>query len=147
MQMADQINLLPQPKKLRRFPGTAEEIEPKYFSDSSLGSQTYRLLIEPNRTIVTSGDAAGAFYANQTLLQLARQFPHSLPCLEIEDSPDFPVRGVMLDISRDKVPTMQTLFDLIDQLAESKINQLQLYMEHTFAYSKHQTVWKYASPI
>jgi len=37
--------------------------------------------------------------------------------------------------------------NLIDQLAEWKINQLQLYMEHTFAYCKHQTVWKNASPI
>jgi len=43
--------------------------------------------------------------ADQTLLQLSRQFAEALPCLEIEDSPDFPVRGVMLDISRDKVPT------------------------------------------
>ena len=53
----------------------------------------------------------------------------------------------MLDISRDKVPTMATLFALIDMLAEWKINQLQLYTEHTFAYSKHRTVWEHASPI
>ena len=37
----------------------------------------------------------------------------------------------MLDISRDKVPTMATLFHLIDRLAGWKINQLQLYIEHT----------------
>ncbi|HMB96300.1 MAG TPA: beta-N-acetylhexosaminidase, partial [Tepidisphaeraceae bacterium] len=50
-------------------------------------------------------------------------------------------------ISRDKVPTMPTLFAIIDQLAELKINQLQLYTEHTFAYRNHPIVWKDASPI
>jgi hypothetical protein len=53
----------------------------------------------------------------------------------------------MLDISRDKVPTMATLLSLIDLFAELKINQLQLYTEHTFAYARHREVWKDASPI
>jgi hexosaminidase len=53
----------------------------------------------------------------------------------------------MLDISRDKVPTMDTLCGLIDLLAGLKINQLQLYMEHTFAYAGHETVWRDASPL
>ena len=67
--------------------------------------------------------------------------------MEIEDSPDFLVRGVMLDISRDKVPTMATLRGLVDLLSSWKINQLQLYTEHTFAYRKHRVVWKDASPM
>jgi hypothetical protein len=67
--------------------------------------------------------------------------------MEIEDWPDFPVRGVMLDISRDKVPTMATLFSLVDRLAEWKINHLQLYIEHTFAYRGHEEVWQSASPM
>ena len=53
----------------------------------------------------------------------------------------------MLDISRDKVYKMETLFELVDQLAGWKINQLQLYMEHTFAYRSHPSVWKNASPM
>jgi len=53
----------------------------------------------------------------------------------------------MLDISRDKVPTLATLKSLIDLLAEWKINQLQLYTEHTFAYRDHAEVWKEASPL
>lgn len=67
--------------------------------------------------------------------------------MDIEDWPDFAVRGVMLDISRDKVPTIQTLHRLIDRLAGWKINQIQLYMEHTFAYSGHEAVWRGASPL
>ena len=53
----------------------------------------------------------------------------------------------MLDVSRDKVPTMATLFALIDRLASWKINQIQLYIEHTFAYRDHQMVWENASPF
>ena len=53
----------------------------------------------------------------------------------------------MLDISRDKVPAMDTLFELIDLLASWKINQFQLYTEHTFAYRDHRVVWAEASPV
>jgi len=67
--------------------------------------------------------------------------------LAISDWPDFPVRGLMLDISRDKVPRMETLFELIDMLAGWKINQIQLYTEHTFAYRQHPDVWANASPM
>jgi hexosaminidase len=41
----------------------------------------------------------------------------------------------MLDISRDKVPTQETLYRLVDELAELKYNRFELYIEHTFAYS------------
>ena len=53
----------------------------------------------------------------------------------------------MLDISRDKVPTMETLYHLVDLMAEWKINQFQLYTEHTFAYLAHPVVWEKADPM
>ena len=53
----------------------------------------------------------------------------------------------MLDISRNRVPTMETLYRLIDGLHELQYNELQLYTEHTFAYSGHETVWQDASPM
>ena len=69
---------------------------------------------------------AGVLNAVMTLTQLLRQYGSTLPLLHIEDKPDFARRGIMLDVSRDKVPTMATLFDLIDMLAELKLNELQL---------------------
>jgi hypothetical protein len=110
-------------------------------------AQGYRLRIGPGTVDLTGADAAGLFYAAQTLAQLLTQRSNELPLVEILDHPDFPARGVMLDVSRDKVPTMQTLFELVDLLASWKINQLQLYTEHTFAYRNHETVWKDASPM
>ncbi|MCU0513961.1 MAG: family 20 glycosylhydrolase [Anaerolineae bacterium] len=108
--------------------------------------QGYRLFISPHSLTLT-GSATGLFYAVCTLRQLLMQYGPALPGLAIEDTPDFPARGVMLDCSRDKVPTLDTLLALIDLLASLKINQLQLYMEHTFAYARHGAVWAAASPF
>jgi hypothetical protein len=43
-------------------------------------------------------------------------------------------RGVMLDVSRGRVPTLETLFGLVEQMSFFKLNVLQLYTEHTFAF-------------
>ena len=53
----------------------------------------------------------------------------------------------MLDVSRDKVPTMATLRAIVERLASWKVNQLQLYSEHTFAYRDHAEVHAAASPF
>jgi hypothetical protein len=53
----------------------------------------------------------------------------------------------MLDVSRDRVPTLATLFALVERLAGWKVNQVQLYMEHTFAYARHEEVWRLADPF
>ena len=115
--------------------------------DSDIPDQGYGLVITAERISVTASSISGLFYAAQTLVQLLQQSEGDLPCLHIEDWPDFPRRGVMLDISRDKVPTMETLFGLVDLLASWKINEFQLYTEHTFAYQKHRVVWENASPM
>lgn len=107
----------------------------------------YHLTIGEERIAIVARDGAGLYYAFATLTQLVRQYGRRLPMLHIEDWPDFANRGVMLDVSRDKVPTMETLYGLIDMLAGWKINQFQLYMEHTFAYQMHRAVWKDASPF
>lgn len=112
-----------------------------------LTDQGYHLSINNERIHILAGGLAGTFYALQTLIQLLKQFRHTLPAVEIEDWPDLEKRGVLLDISRTKVPTMETLFSLIDMLSSWKINQLQLYTEHTFAYQNHPQVWANASPI
>lgn len=111
--------------------------------------QGYRLEILPGSITIAGHDLSGIFYGLMTLQQLARLYAPEgrLPALSIEDWPDLPVRGAMLDVSRDRIPTMERLLETIDRLAELKINQLQLYMEHAFAYEGHEAVWKNASPL
>jgi hypothetical protein len=118
----------------------------------ALPEQGYILKITPEVIRLEAPQVSGIFYGVCTLIQLIEQTVSEgsvqvLPCLEITDWPDFKARGVMLDVSRDKVPTMQTLLTLVDQLAGWKINQLQLYTEHTFAYRNHPEVWAKASPF
>jgi hexosaminidase len=147
--MKDDLVLLPMPRRLTRGAGFAapsarvvETIDPHVARP-----QGYRLEVRPDSVHLTAADPAGAFYARQTLAQLRRQFGDRLPILHIEDWPDLPARGVMIDISRDKVPTMQTLLGIVDELASMKVNQIQLYTEHTFAYRNHEVVWREASPM
>ena len=113
----------------------------------SLGlAESYRLSVRSTGINIVGADPAGAFYGLITLSQWMRQQPNQLQCCDIDDQPDFPVRGVMLDVSRCKVPKLSTLFQLMDKFASWKINQVQLYMEHTFAYSGHEVIWRDASP-
>jgi hexosaminidase len=113
--------------------------------------QSYRIVIDRTGITLTGGDEAGLFYSVCTLVQLMRISRRGdeiqLPYARILDWPDFPHRGILLDITRDKVPTMETLFELVELLASLKINQLQFYTEHAFAYRGHEEVWKDASPL
>lgn len=132
--------------------GDAKGIGARLLIDSARikNIESYELTIAPRGIEIVANSPRGIFYGVCTLNQILQSpilHRQSLPCLHIIDYPDFRARGVMLDISRDKVPTMPTLYDLIDLLASWKINQLQLYTEHTFAYQNHREVWQNASPL
>jgi hypothetical protein len=147
--------LLPRPRSWQPAPDgrRAPDREPIEGLDGSLPAQGYRLEIAEDVVRVVGADEAGLRYGRATLSQLRHRAntpggedAGTLPACRIEDWPDFAVRGVMLDVSRDRVPSMQTLVALVDRLAGWKINQLQLYMEHTFAYAGHEDVWHHADP-
>ena len=110
-------------------------------------AEAYSLAIKPSGVLIHYRTPAGLRAAIATLRQLLREFGRRLPCLTIRDHPDFPRRGVMLDISRGRVPNLQTLFELTDHLADWKINEFQLYTEHTFAYRNYEPVWRGWGPL
>jgi hexosaminidase len=148
------MDLLPKPRSITpgtgvfRLPGTGPDVRVDAAA-AGIPAQGYRLTITSHGVVIEARDGAGAFYGRATLDQLRRLFARTgeIPAMTIDDAPDFPERGVMLDVSRDKVPTMATLYRLVDELASWKINRLQLYMEHTFAYRAHPSVWADASPF
>jgi len=147
--------LLPRPQRIARADGvqraTVARMTPAVAIDPAAVAtpEGYRLLLAPERTEIVAHDRAGAFYGTQTLAQIRRQVGPAgeIQCAVIEDWPDFRHRGFMLDVSRCRVPKMVTLLVLVDRLAEWKVNELQLYTEHTFAYVDHQEVWADASPF
>ncbi|MGN6552599.1 MAG: beta-N-acetylhexosaminidase, partial [Verrucomicrobiota bacterium] len=102
----------------------------------------YTLQINPSGVEIRFGQLDGLHAAIATLRQLLREHGRTLPFLSIRDWPDFPRRGVMLDISRGRVPKLETLLELVDHLADFKINEFQLYTEHTFAYRRYRSVWR-----
>ncbi len=107
-----------------------------------------RIEIASDRIQVTSRTGAGAFYAIQTLCQLtAGRGDGSLPACRIEDRPALPRRGVYHDISRGKVPTLQTLKQLVETLSAWKINELQLYVENVFRFDRHPEIGRGYDPL
>ena len=110
-------------------------------------SEGYTLKIHPSGIEIYYREVAGVRNAVATLVQLFREYQRRLPCLTIRDYPDFSRRGVMLDISRGRVPNLKTLLHLVEFLASFKINEFQLYTEHTFAYSNYRAVWSGWGPV
>ncbi len=110
----------------------------------------YIIHIDSLNISISGATDAALFYGKKTLSQIikyAETTHNQIPCLTIHDWADFEKRGFMLDISRDKVPTMETLYHIVNMLSSWKINELQLYTEHTFSYKNHKTVWENASPM
>ncbi len=146
--MAQSWNLIPKPRELEELGGEGAPADraPREVEDRRLPAQGFRLEIGQGLVVLHFADDAGRRYGRQTLGQLAAG-RETLPALHIRDWPDFPVRGYMLDVSRDRVPTAKTLERIVEVLALLRINHFELYTEHTFAYPGHETVWKDASPI
>jgi len=97
-----------------------------YEQKDDLPAQSYNLIIS-DKVYIYYGDEAGAFYGTLTLDQILVM--NELPCLEIYDKPDLLVRGLMYDISRDKVATLDTLKKIVDIMTRLKMNHFELYIE------------------
>jgi hexosaminidase len=144
------MNLLPFPRSLKRQAGIF--VLPK--EQPLLGiawvrsakapdhPEGYSLTIDRHGVRIKYRETGGLLAAGATLRQLLREYGRHLPYLKIRDWPDFARRGVMLDISRGRVPKLETLLDLVERLADFKINEFQLYTEHTFAYRRYKSVWQ-----
>jgi hypothetical protein len=102
--------------------------------------QAYSLVVGPHRIAIYAEAAPGFYYAIQTLCQVVRLHGWNLPALEVHDWPTLPYRGLMLDVSRRKVPTLATLKMLVQELSQLKLNVLQLYTEHTFEFVRHPKI-------
>jgi hexosaminidase len=134
------MTLLPKPVRASLTGETlrTETLTPSTVDISdSLPAEGYRLTITPAGISVTAADAAGVFYAGQTLRQLAgpdafraariTSGPWELPCGSVEDYPRFGWRGVLLDVARHFMPKYD-VFRFIDQLAAHKLNVLHLHL-------------------
>jgi hypothetical protein len=144
------LNLLPAPRSLKLGAGVfllprhrpLSAIQVEQTDAGPAQPEGYAVTIDGTGVRIEFRESGGLRAATATLRQLLRAHGRRLPFLKIRDWPDFARRGVMLDISRGRVPTLATLLNLAEHLADFKINELQLYTEHTFAYLKYPEVWR-----
>ena len=99
--------------------------------------ESYSISANGKSVTVRGTSLAGAFYGIQTLRQLVKDSGGRIPNVEIEDTPDMSYRGMYQDITRGRVPTVESTKEFIDLLAYYKINSLQFYIEHTFMFEEY----------
>jgi hypothetical protein len=106
----------------------------------------YRLRVSAQGARLDAEGVAGLRHGVETLLQLV-DARGALPACEIEDAPDFAARGLLLDVSRGRVPTEAFLRETVDLCARLKLNVLLLYLEHPFAFRRHPAIGAGSSPL
>ena len=103
--------------------------------DESLGKEAYTLSINENGVTIKGGGYGGVLYGMESLLQLLPyevfskegRLPLAAQYVEIEDSPRFPFRGMMMDMSSDYY-TMEELKEFIDIFAMHKLNVCHVHL-------------------
>ncbi|MDJ0789061.1 MAG: family 20 glycosylhydrolase [Myxococcota bacterium] len=108
--------------------------------------EAYAIEVGREAIRIEGDGAAGLRHGATTLAQLVDSRGR-IPCCRIEDAPRFGLRGVMLDVSRGKVPSDASLRELVDRCAALKLNALMLYTEHTFRFRRHPEIGADASPL
>jgi hypothetical protein len=112
------------------------------------GPQGFSLFINENGILIQADDAEGYRYGIDTFRQILNQAEgDDLPCLEIHDSPKLKNRGLMLDVSRGKVYTLEYLKELVDIISALRFNILQLYVEHTYQFQSHPDFSQGSDPL
>lgn len=104
--------------------------------ESDIPQEGYLLSVTPEKIVVESSTSKGSFYAIQTLLQLLPPSVYGnptgdekweVPCVRIEDSPRFPHRGLMMDVSRTFF-SLDYIYRFLDWMAYHKLNVFQWHI-------------------
>ena len=107
---------------------TLEELaNVKYLIKDNLESQEYEIDINPDCICIYASEEVGLYYATKSLKQII--VDGKVECGYIKDKPDLRVRGFMHDISRNKVPKLETLKYIVDVMGDLKMNHFELYVE------------------
>ena len=140
--------LFPRPRQSsRRVRGRGRAVHRARQLDASLPAEGFALDIGASWRRHLPPRRARPALRPRDLDQLVAEHPAGLPGLSIRDWPDFPVRGYMLDVSRDRVPTRGTLTRLVGVCALGADQPLRaLYRAHV-PYADHEVVWRDASPM
>ena len=115
--------------------------------DAALPAGRYRLAIAPDAVTLTAGDDEALCNGVQTLRQIIDLNGAVLPAQTITDWPDMATRGYYFDCSRGRVPKLSYLKQVADRLCRYKVNQWQLYIEHTYLFRDLSEAWRDDTPL
>lgn len=115
--------------------------------DAALPAGRYRLAIAPDAVTLTAGDDEALCNGVQTLCQIIDLNGAVLPAQTITDWPDMATRGYYFDCSRGRVPKLSYLKQVADRLCRYKVNQWQLYIEHTYLFRDLSEAWRDDTPL
>ncbi len=101
----------------------------KLVSAPMVEQEEYRLTISAEGIVIASACEEGFFRAATSLWQMIIRHEGKICLCDIQDKPELKRRGYMLDISRGRMPKVETIKTMIDFLSALKYNELQLYME------------------
>ncbi|HEY1742373.1 MAG TPA: family 20 glycosylhydrolase, partial [Granulicella sp.] len=91
--------------------------------------ESYHLIISQRGVELTAANPLGVMHGLETVLQLVEPKPQGwvLPALQIDDTPRFAWRGLMIDVSRHFMP-LEAIERNIDGMASVKLNVLHLHL-------------------
>lgn len=115
--------------------------------NTALPADHYTLTVAPGGVTLKAGSDEALCNGVQTLCQYIEQHGAVLPALEVEDWPDLANRGYYQDCSRGRVPKLDYLKQVADILCRHKINQWQLYIEHTYLFRNLSEAWREDTPL
>jgi hypothetical protein len=105
-------------------------------------AESYSLKIDSNKIKIVAQDEAGLFYAFITLDQLledSQEQQGTLPLIEIKDEPKIAFRPIQIDVKH-HLEKKSYYYDLIDELAQLKINGIIIEIEDKIQYERRPEV-------
>jgi hypothetical protein len=113
----------------KRFANSAKAVKLNFTADATMGEGTYSCRSSSSGVEVRYGSRAAAFRAVGTLLAFKAE---ELAELNINETSPFPMRGVMIDCSRNGVLRPEAAAHFMRRIALMGVNMVMLYTEDTY---------------
>jgi len=124
---------------------TLEKALLSFIVNPTIPNEGTKLEINQQGIVIEASDYPGALYGFYQFMQMNEN--DQVPFATIEDEPDLKIRGYMLDISRDKIPTVESLKSLIRVLSIFHYNHFELYIEGFAFQYDHFPSLPYDTPL
>ena len=113
-------------KKIKTIKDRKKDAKIKY-RKANLDEEEFKIDVKIDNIIIQCSTFKSAYYATlvlQDILKDKRTYE-----LSLHDYPNVKIRGIMIDISRNKVPKLETLKKMIYDFSLMRINHVELYVE------------------